>query len=70
MTTKIKVLKTNGVNGLVIHEIGKNGVTEIRDNSIDAPQNFTLQYLVYVNKQLKYSYENGVYEVEYYEDND
>ncbi len=65
MSTKIKVLKTNGVSGLKIHEVGENGVTEIKDNCIDAEQNFVLQYLIYVDGKMKYSYENGVFEIEY-----
>jgi hypothetical protein len=65
MSAKIKVLKTNGISGLKIHEVGKNGVTEIKDNSIDAPENFVLQYLVYVNGKMKYSFENGAFEIEY-----
>ena len=36
MNAKIKVLKTNGISGLKIHEVGKDRVTEIRDDSIDA----------------------------------
>ena len=62
MTTKIKVLKVNGVDGLKIHEIKKDGVTKIVDNSAD------MGYLIYVNGQLRYSYTNGVYEAEYYND--
>lgn len=72
METKIKILKTNGISGLKIHEVGKEGVTEIRDNSMDTrddsmdtPNNFVLQYLIYVDGKLKYSYGNGVYEIEY-----
>lgn len=65
MNAKIKVLKTNGISGLKIHEVGKDGVTEIRDNSIDAPENFVLQYLIYVDSKIKYSYKNGAFEVEY-----
>ena len=65
MSAKIKVLKTNGISGLKIYEVGKNGVTEIQENSIDAPQNFVLQYLIYVDGKMKYAYENGAYEIEY-----
>lgn len=66
MSVKIKVLKTNGVSGLKIHEVGKCGVTKISDNCVDAEQNFVLQYLIYVDGEMKYSYENGVFEIEYY----
>ena len=62
MTTGIKVLRTNGIDGLKIHEVGKDGVTKIVDNSAD------MGYLIYVNEQLKYAYTNGVYEAEYYND--
>lgn len=65
MSAKIKSLKTNGVSGLKIHEVGQNGVTSIQDNSIDADQNFVSQYLIYVDGKMKYSYENGVFEIEY-----
>ena len=65
MSAVIKVLKTNGISGLKIHEVGKDGVTEIRDNGVDAEQNFVVAYIVYVNKKLKYAYENGAFEVEY-----
>jgi hypothetical protein len=65
MTDKIKVLKTNGVNGLVIHKIGEDGVTEIVDNSIDTEQNTVIQYWVYIDGKLKYTYSNGIYEIEF-----
>lgn len=65
MGAKIKVLKTNGISGLKIHEIGKNGVTEIVDSGVDTEQNFVVSYTIYVNKKRKYCYENGAYEVEY-----
>ena len=70
MTTKIKVLKTNGVDGLKIHEVGKDGVTTINDDSVDSEQNFVPGYIVYVDKQLKYVYTNGTYEVEFYDEED
>ena len=68
MTTGIKVLKTNGIDGLKIHEVGKNRVTKITDDYIATDQNFMVGYSIYINEQLRYSYTNGVYEAEYYND--
>jgi hypothetical protein len=61
----IKTLKTNGINGLKVHTIGENGVTKIRDNSIDAPENYILRYEIFIADKLTLSYENGVFEIEY-----
>jgi hypothetical protein len=65
MSAKIKVLKTNGISGLIIHELGKNGVTEICDFSVDAEQNYVVAYGIYIDKKLKHRYENGTFEIEY-----
>lgn len=65
MATKIKVLKTNGVNGLTVHEVGVNGVTEIRDTGIESEQNTVICFTIYVDGKMKYEYINGVYEIEY-----
>lgn len=65
MSVKIKVLKTNGISGLKVHKVGENGVTEIQDNSVDTPENYVLMYIIYVDGKKKYSYENGVFEIEY-----
>lgn len=63
---KIKVLKTNGISGLKVHEVGVDGVTEINDNCVDAEQNYISQYTVWVDNKMKYSYEMGSYEIEYF----
>jgi len=65
--SKIKKLTTNGVSGIKIHEVGKDNVTDISDFGIDAEQNYVCAYGVDVNGKLKHRYENGVYEVEYFD---
>jgi hypothetical protein len=62
---KIKKLKTNGISGLHTYTVGKNGVTEICDFSVDAEQNYVVAYGVYVDEKLKHRYENGTFEIEY-----
>ncbi len=63
---KIKILKTNGVSGLKVHEVGRDGVTKIVDKSLQFEDSIILTYHVFVNEELKFAYENGVYEVEYF----
>jgi len=45
--------------------VGLKGVTKIVDNSIEMEQHLILQYDIYVDGKLKYTFINGNYEIEY-----
>lgn len=64
---KIKILKTNGISGLKVHEVGKEGVTKIVDESIETDTSYILRYEVEVNGKAKFMYENGAFEIEYFD---
>ena len=62
---EIKMLTVINKDYEYVHTVGEQGVTQIQDNCIDAEQNYVPQYNVYVDGKMKYTYVNGVFEIEY-----
>ena len=65
MAKTIIKFKTHSHSETITHELGKNNVTAIKDNTLEYETSIYVIFDIYVNNNIKYRYENGVYEIEY-----